>query len=378
MSILALVLSVSTAYAADFLAPKDENNPNVSTAPGETYSNLYAAGVNINLNSNVLGDLFAVGAMVSVNGDVEQDLSTAGGTIIVNGKVGGDLRMAGGNLSLNAPVVGDVLVAGGNINFGGKSSIGRDLIGGVGNLSLDIPVGGKAMLSGGTIYINSKIVGDLKITASESLTFGPKSDVAGKIIYKGPKEAVIEDGARVSTIEYSKWSPKSGGGNKVLFGFGSLISLIALFLAAWVLGWYKPNHVALVMDSSSKNPLANLGLGFVTLLTLPFTAILLFITMIGYHIALILMFLYLVLIFVGIALSALYLGAESLKWYKKQDHLEVGWKAALAGAVVFRIVSWVPLIGWIVGFLVFLVVFGSIIRLIKPAVKRKEDPKTVE
>ncbi len=371
-----VLLLAQVAVAAEFIGPaKGDGNVSV-TASNQPHRNVYAAGGNVNVNTEVLGDLYVAGGVVNVASRVEEDLNAAGGTVIVGGVVGGDARLGGGNVSVNSPVTGDLLAGAGNLNLSSSAVIGGDLIVGSGNVSVDGPVAGKVVISGDQVRINSVVVGEVKVYGG-SLTFGPQARVSGSITYKGPKEAVVEDGAVVSTINYEK---VTGGhkGKKIgkAFGAGSIIQLIATFIVAIVIAWYRRNRVLSIMSLSSQNPLSSLGIGVLALIVTPIVTGIILITIIGYYLAFLVGLSFVFLIACAWALSSVYLGSLLMQWYRKTPEMELNWKTILLGVIVFRIILWIPIAGWIVAFLFFLVTLGSIIRLLKPVkVSLEIDPK---
>ncbi len=358
VAVLALVVALPAA-AAEFVAPSGKNG-NITFAQGETHRNLYTAGGNVTVNSNITGDLFAAGGMVTVNGTVEQDLVVGGGNVNVNGSVGGDLRVGGGNVNINSPVAGDLLVGGGNVSLSDKTTVGGDLTIGSGNVTIDGPVKGNVKIGGGMIFINSAVTGSVEVMSNDKLVFGPKSVVKGKIVYKGPVEAEVQQGAQVSVIDYTHVG-KRGFAKEIaaLATVGYLIKLIAMFLAAWLLIYLWPAKTQGVVSETHHNFLKNLGWGVVTLVAIPAVSAILMITGIGFLIGLVLIALYvLMMLFTGI-LTPTYIGALVWSWYKKHGPVAT-WQTALLGVVITMILGWIPFVGGLICFVFFLAVLGTI------------------
>lgn len=358
------IVAVNFASAAEFMAPKDKNDSTLTVGVNDTHKNLYAAAGTVTINGSTSGDLFAAGATVTVNGPVEQDLFLAGGTIISNEKVGGDLRMAGGTLSVNSPVAGDVLIAGGSVSVTEKTSVGGDFIAGVGNLDLSAPVKGNVNIHGGSVTINSKIDGNVFVAANRSLTFGPKAEISGKIVFHGPSEAAITDGAKVSSVEFTKVTPKSFGNNfRGMITLGVLVKLLAMFIALLLLIKFMPGKTKAVLEIAHEKPWASLGIGFVSILVMPIAAIILFITFIGYYIGLIvLVFFFLFMLFSGL-LASLFLGNLVIKWLTKKPSPILDWQSALIGVALLTAIGFIPVIGWVIDAILALIALGSIVQM---------------
>lgn len=366
--LVAVLLSVGlAAQAAEFVAPSKGADPNVSTQNSEKHHNLYIAGATNTINSNTTGDLFAAGGVVTVNGNVEKDLFVGGGHISLNGTVGDDLRVAGGNVSISSPVGGDLLVAGGNVSVAQKASVGADLAAAGGNLVFDSTVKGNAKISGGNVVINGKISGNLEVTATQNLTFGPNSEVTGTINYKGVKPAVVKDGAKVGTINYTKIAkPRARGDFRGLFVAGSLLKLLMLLAAAAVLYLLFPSRVKSIVAEAIRSPWANLGIGLLVLIVSPILAIILCVTVVGVYLGLATFLIYILFLLLAAILSLFYIGRLIMGWVKR-DSPANHWLELLVGALVSLILGFIPVLGWLALLVIYMITLGSIFTL-----KRKE------
>lgn len=363
---LCLLLVSSTAFAAEFLAPNKNIDANISTKTEEAHLNLYVAGATVTINNQTQGDLFAAGGVITVNGDVQGDLFAAGGNLNLNGQVAGDLRAGGGNISVNSPVGSDLLIGGGNVTITEKATIAGDLVVGAGNLVVDSIVQGRARIGGGNVVINGKINGDVFVNASEMLTFGPNSEVTGKIFYKGVREAVIKDGAKVGAIEFTKIQRRYGAGKLAgLFTIAILIKLIAIFIAAWLINHLFPGKMMTILHKLYNEPWASLGIGLLFLIVTPIAVLLLMITMIGFYLGLILLALYFLTLLFGAISSPYYVGSMIMLWYKKTE-MQTTWQVLLLGVVVMAILFFIPIVGCIILGLIFAANVGALAVKLRP------------
>jgi hypothetical protein len=371
-----LVLFPISVFAAEFLAP-EQGRGNVTISPGQEVRNLYTAAGNISIDTAIAGDLFAAGGAVSINGSIEEDLNAAGGTIVVNSPVGDDARLAGGTVTVSAPVAGDLLVAGGNVVISSASSIGRDLAVAGGNISVDAPVGGRAWISGDTIRINSRIEGELRVNASTSLTFGPNADVLGRIVHRGPAEANIEEGAVVSEIEYERVD-RAARDFRRIFGGATLVQILSLFIAGWLLFRFAGRYVKEVSENISLNPLANVGIGVLFLLIAPVVIFLLFLSIIGYYLALLLFFFYILALLMSVLFAAIFVGSLLFQWFRKTQALEMSTVSILVGTLVLVLLWWIPVIGWLVFVILMLMGLGSFVSVFIRPFRRTVEPPAKE
>lgn len=359
--VMGMLVTTQVALAAEFLAPMDkDDDPNVSTASSEVHKNLYAAGATVNINSQTNGDLYAAGGMVTVSGNVEQDLVVAGGNLNLNGTVGGDVRAAGGNISVSSPVGSDLVIAGGNVAITQKTTVAGDLVAAGGNLVIDSTVNGNAKISGGNVTINGKITGNLEVTAQEQLTFGPNSEVVGKITYKGRNPAVVKEGAKVGTIEFTELPGRKNWGKRI-FAPIVLFEIIASFLAGWVFVYLFRRRVESTTERILRQPWQMLGLGLAGLVLTPVVMVILFATFVGYYIALVLMAWYFLMLLLSCLLAAIFTGAWILKLINKSPTLQLNWAAVLLGVVVMKILMFIPIVGWLAILVLTLLAIGSVL-----------------
>ena len=365
-------LAASTALAADFKAPQKDGDPNLTLSATESYHNLYSAGASLNMNSKISGDLFAAGGMVNVIGDVEEDVNLGGGTLSLSGKVGGDVRLAGGNITVSSAIGGDLLVGGGNVSITEKSSVGGDLVIGGGNIVLDAPVKGSIRVGAGSLTINSKVEGDVNVMISGGrnsggLVFGPKAEVLGRVFYKGPKEAIISEGAKVSNINYTPYTGRGKAGRQFvgLLTLAFLVKLVAWFVAGWVIIHYRKNTLYKIVANIREKALENFGIGLAGSIVGPILAVALLFTLVGYYLAGLVILFYLLLLALSGLVGAIFLGSWLMKLISKSPDFVFDWKTLLLGVIVLGILKLIPILGWLVCAVVFLIAFGALLRLSK-------------
>ena len=366
--VFAILFVAQPVLAAEFIMPGKTGSTVVSD---EGHHNVYTAGGAVTVTSNVTGDLVAAGGNVLVQGDVEEDLMAGGGTVIVNGKVGGDIRIGGGNVTITAAVGGDVLAGGGTITLANSAQVSGDLVLGGGAVLIDAPIAGDVRIGGGSVNINSRIGGDVIIEADQELVFGSKSVITGKIKYRGIKEAVVEEGAQISEIEFSKLARKGGAKGAVGGIAGAVVWTIGMIIAGLLLLKFFRRRVRTVVDRAFDRPWLNLGIGFLFAVALPVAGVILLITIVGVYAALIL-FAWLGLIYLVVSvIAAMFLGATILRWLKKSEGLR--WTTLVLGAVLLMILKFIPFVGWLACLVIWLIAFGATLRTVKERIIEEEQ-----
>lgn len=360
-----LLLASAGAKAADLIYPSPQES-NVIIGSAEKHHNSYIAGANVTVNGETSGDLAAVGGLVSVDGKVEQDVMAVGGTLNFYGEIGGDARVAGGNIIIGSPIAGDLIIGGGNISLTSKASVGGDLVMGGGNVVINSPIKGQVKIAGGNITINSKIDGNVSVNASQTLVFGPNAEIAGRVNYRGPKQPVIQNGAKVDNIVFTQLKARSGrqwAGGILTVAF--LVKLLAWFIAALLLLKLKKDKIYGLVEDMKKNPLANLGWGLGSLIVIPVLCVLLLAVFVGYYLSGILAVSFILLALLAGIISAIALGCLIIGYANKNSQPFVDWQVAGAGVVVLLLLSLIPFLGWLAAAVLFAMVFGSIVKSVK-------------
>ncbi len=360
------LFGANIAVAAEFIGPAQEQG-NVSLVSTETHRNLYTAGRDVRVASATSGDLHIAGGKISVDGNVEQDAAIGGGEVSINAPIGGDVQAFGGAVTVNAAIGGDAIILGGDIKLTDKSSVAADLVIWGGNVSIEGPISGTVKIHGGNVYINSKIEKDIKVNAGDNLTFGSKAEVLGKVTYKGQREAMVNDGAKVGTIDFSRQTKPNSAGHAAarIVTLGFVLSLLAAIAAALLVFKLLPSTSREIILGMEQKPWVNLGIGVLGLIVTPIAAIILMVMFVGWYVALLGIFGYILFLMLAGLAASVYVGAWLIKMLTKKDGLVIDWQAIVIGIVVFGILKMIPVIGWIITMGLMLIAFGSMIRMLK-------------
>ena len=303
----------SLALAANFQA-----NGNVPA--GETViGNLYLAGGNPTVNGDVQGDLYVAGGNVIVTGNIADDLVTAGGNISVTGTVEGDLRAFGGSLFIDGVVNGEVIASGGEIKVGPNAQIRKDLV-----------------AAGGSVVVDpsARVFGSTMIETDDS-EYGEEI-----------REAVKQPFDHFLRLAF--WITQ-------VFAVLSSLIIAAVFLGIFP-GFVKKWN----MRAFSKGQFwPSLGLGFLMLAVTPIAATLLMITGIGAPLGIIIIMLYVAYILLNMGMAGILFGEMLKKWFLHTKKIQPTWAWGLGGVVLLHLVTLVPVVGWMVGFLFFLLSMGA-------------------
>lgn len=305
-------------------------------------------------------NLFVAGDNITIAGWIKGDLIAFGGEIVVTGRVEGDIIAVGGDLSI-AGSARNAFVAGGDVDVVG--SIRNDLLAGCGRLYIDknARIGKDAFLGCGDAKIAGVVSRDLKV-GTGNLKIMPGARVFGKLDYSADKFD-ISDKARISGKVTAFARPDYGTQASRFFGKMALTHMVVSFLAIFAIGIlivvFLPNQVKMVTSEMLSRFWQSLGWGFISLIVVPIAAILLCITLIGMPLGLLLFFAYALGLYVHGVFTSVVIGKAIFDRIGKTE-IHLIW-ALLVGLVILKLISLIPLVGWLAKFILFLWAFGALV-----------------
>ena len=325
---------------------------------------LYIGGGIVAVSGLVDGDLIAAGGRVIVNGPVSADLIAAGGTVDILGRVGDDVRIVGGQVTVGSDVIsGDLVAAGGNVHILSSTNVRSDLVVAGGNVILDGKIDGNVRVYGGTLTINGNVEGNLEAYSGEAVTLGPKTLIKGDFIYTAPSPVGTTTAQILGQTEYTK---KEGRGKADIAAIGAallgtffvvklLITIVTVLVLLFVFRRFVESTSEEVITHFSRNAV----IGFAGFIAIPVALVILFATILGIPLALLGGFAYVFSLMLSCFIAPIVGGALLSKWLVKEE--KVDWKWALLGVVVITILAFVPIIGWIVPFVLFVATLGALL-----------------
>jgi cytoskeletal protein CcmA (bactofilin family) len=330
---------------------------------------LYVAAGDAAFSGRVGGDASIASGSVVVRGEITQDLLAAGGVVDVLGRIGDDARVMGGNVVFADGVGGDLAVTGGSVRILAGSAVDGDVLIGSGNVALDGTVGGSVRIWGGKVRVGGSVRGPLDITSTETVVIGRGAVVEGDLTYRSPRPIVIEEGAQVRGRVVRQDLPEAARDGvwqdvRDFFVALSIIRLLAL-VGAGLLGiWaFRAGSEALVSTALSR-PWQSLAVGFIVLVVTPALVFVLMLTLVGIVASLFLLLAYFLLLLTAYVYAGILLGVWLFRVYSRDRTLGISWSSAVAGIVLLYVISFIPIIGWLVDFMLFLMVAGGLSQLV--------------
>jgi cytoskeletal protein CcmA (bactofilin family) len=343
---------------------------------GEQYSlssqkvvvgNLYAAAGTGTVGGQVTGDVLAVGGTLSLSGAVGGDVFSLGGTVQVLGPVGGDVRIAGGTVSVNDRVGGDLVVAGGTVHVLPGAVIQGDLIVAAGQVVVDGSVAGSVRMVGGMLAINGTVAGDVRARADQQITLGSSSQIRGALNYSSQKAVQMDAGAvvggKITYRQINAVSIDQRAPQRVMWAIVGLVTgmelLAALGLCALIMWRWRRQALELLTEARDAF-WPSLGRGIAYGILVPIAAILLLVSFVGSLPGIVLILIYVVSLILTKALGGMLFGAWLMQILQKRQTMHLTWLSALGGVFILRVVSLIPVVGWIISLAAMLVTFGVI------------------
>lgn len=341
---------------------------------GEEYSladdkivkgDLYVAGGDISVSGVVEGDLTTTGGNIIVNGTVLSDVLILGGAIDVVGRTGDDLRLVGGQIRVGEDVGGDAVIAGGYVRILSSATVGEDLVIAGGRVVVDGDVVGNLKVYAGEVEINGTVGGDVELFVSDKLLFGESAVVGGNLTYTAPREvSMVEEGIVAGVITFNETRITKDVETFVgaLFGLLFITKVLAL-LTAGLLGVFVFRKFSNLLVGRAIDTIGmDLLRGLVVLIVVPVLILFFFITTIGFFVGVLGSFVFITLMLLSKVYAGVVFGALLSKWFHKKVILT--WQWTIVGITLLQIIGLIPIVGWIVVSIAFLVTFGALSHLV--------------
>lgn len=353
---VALTLTLSLpAQAAEF--KQDDNSINITES--QVHKDLHLASGNVTVDSKVSGDLLIAGGTILVNGEVEGSLFVTGGTVTVRSNVKNHIRIAGGQITLSGATAGDVFIGAGTLIIDKQAVIEGGLYAAGGDITINGVVKGESKIATGNLILNGEI-GVIKAYA-DKITINDTGKINGDLNYYSKQKANISDTAVISgQIQYHE----TVSTNSSFFRAGSAYLLLLRLLGSFLLGWalikYFKRFTDEVVTFAKNKSLISMGFGFVNLFLSIILIVLLMVSVIGTGFGFILLNFWFMTLLIGSIVAKVTLGSWIERLISKDKNGELSVRTAAIGVVGYYLILFIPVIGPMATFFLFLIGTGSI------------------
>jgi len=326
---------------------------------GVINQDIYLAGERVEVRARVNGDVVAGGGQVLIENQVNGDVIAAGGRVDIRAQVFDDVRAAGGEITISNRVNGDVIAAGGHIRLDKSAAVGERAWLAGGEIEVDGLVDKELRAAGGEIVLSGLINGDVTLIA-DSIRILPTARIAGNLIYRSAETADISDQALIAgnvtrlPMEHTEEYGVHGG---------TLIGLLALFVAGTVLYLIYPHFSHATLRILSERSGVSLGLGLVVLFVTPPVIMILMATVIGSVLGIVTLLLYPLTLLMGFLAGMLFFGDLLLRLVRKSHEPTRGRRVAslAASLLIVWLAGFLPLLGGLLVFAAILLGSGALI-----------------
>ncbi len=326
------------------------------------------------IDGQVDGDVIVGGGQVSINGSVSGDAIIAAGSVNISGDISGNARIVGNTVNIRGAVSKNVTVlAVDKFTLTTDGSVGWSLGFIAGNAEVNGPVYGNITGTSMSLALGSSVGSNVNVRVSGSkLMIGSEAEIDGNLRYTSDEDAVIDSSQVAGIIErrpvddtYNDFQEMFAG--SVYFFRG--LSLISLLLVGLVMLTLFPQKTKKVVDDLMDKPFVRIGWGVIYFIGIPIAAIILFISIIGAPLGFISLVLYGMALYVGYIYVGLLIGQKILSLFIKKKTLTPIVPLVL-GVTIFYALTWLPVVGFIVGLAGIIWALGSLVRVFYRDIKK--------
>lgn len=303
----------------------------------------------------------------------------------------GFTMIAGNNLNLTSKSEYS-FVAGNVVNYSGQTSRDFYAAGSIVTLARGANIGRNVFVAAASVTVESNLVGDLAATAdtveikdvtiagnvnlsAANIKFTGNVKIAGALTYNEDANVSGLEKTTYGSLEVYEVVKADPAALFIAAVYGKIFSIASLFLVmALLCAIYPKLHQKIGAEASVNRFGIDLAFGFGTLLIVPVIAVLTFFTFVVAPIGILALAVYFIMIYLSQGFAGVWLGHLIMEKGFKSQKSNV-FVEALIGITILGLVSLIPYLGQIVGFLSLLLGLGLILCCIKPTKASKSITK---
>lgn len=374
--IVGLLLGLVLLFCAKpALAIQFKNGADVTfTKDQKIDETLFVFGNNINFDGSLNGDLYCAGQNISITGSVKGDIICAGQSIKVTGAVDGNIRVISQTVDIDSLVSRNVLTLSQKLALGPKSNIKGDVLFGGQTIDLSGVAGRDLSGLGQNVVVSGSLFRNAVVTVS-NMQVTDKAKVGGSLDY------YIDQADTLSQVNIATGSVKGSirkheiirpqktdfkqeaqeKFNKVKPGleiFGKTVGIISFTLLALVLIYFNRKRTDAIVSIIRNKPVISGLIGLAVLCVTPIALFILCLTIIGLPIALVVFLVYMITLFISSLYATLLMGVLLMEKMYQGKPFSI-YLAAFVGCIGVGILSMIPVLGWLLIMVLFLMGLGA-------------------
>lgn len=331
--------------------------------------NYYAAGKNIEIYGEINGDLYLAGEKIIIDSEkINGDVFIAGKNLTIKNIVNGSVRAAGESLNIDGQVRDNVLFFGQQLNLLDQAKVGGHLSFWGSQASLTGEVTGKVEGGMGLIALNGKVGQDVDVMLSgfgenqSGLQVTDSAVIGGALNYKALSEGKISEQAQIANgVNFSEVTKPVKNIDHSYF-WKLIVRFFMLLVLGTVLVYLWPKFIDKAYLETKNKFWKSLLWGLAILILTPIACVILMLTLIGLPLAFVILLLWLMGLYLAQVVVAWLFGS----WLKEKLFKDKKWSMMsimAMGVVVYIIVGQIPVVGWLVILVGYLLAWGNVRHL---------------
>lgn len=327
---------------------------------------IYLCEQNVSIEEDVSGNIYVIGKKINISsGYINGNVFVIGQDVTINGLITGSIYVLGENIKIGTSGVNTVYAIGQNVALEANS-----------NIMCDLKVSAESLNVAGNINRNLEAY-------VENINIDPASEYIAKGEVSYSKELADPNGilAQVNVKQHEENEKTIEQVKKFVIAErvkSEIITVISTAIIIAVIYLIVKNNKTEKVENYSQEIGNNILKGFLGLILVPTIAIMLLFTIIGIPLSILLITIYIVALFVSIPVASLRIGeiVYNIKPINSNKAFTILY--AVCAYIVIKVVSFVPVIGGLIKFLVLLYGLGNLIKYIKPSKKQEMKKEDVE
>lgn len=326
---------------------------------GEIIENdIYLCEQKISIENNVNGNVYVIGKKIDISSDnINGNVFAIGQDVTIKGFVYGSIYVMGENVNIESTCTGTVYTLGKNITLGENITI-------LGNLNV----------SADSLYISGNVNRELNAYV-ENINVSDKSEYIGKGHVSYSAELVDPKGMLEELdVQLHEKTTEKVQGLKEVITIGKIqsevISAISTIILIGIMYLIIKNRQTEKTENYTHEIVISIVKGFLWLVVTPIVSIILLCTVIGIPVALLAITIYVIAICISLPVASLRI-AEMIFASKPKENKIILLLYAIGVYIIIKVVTYLPVIGGIISFLVVLYGIESLVKYFFPSKNKK-------
>lgn len=317
----------------------------------------------LTIDEEIPDDLFAAARVIEIQKSVGSDVVAAAQTITTAAQVDGDVMAFAETIEIGGPVTDDVFAAGASIRI--KEDVASDvfLVGEEVIIEPGVAIGQDVYVASQSAVIRGHVNGTVR--AAGKVTIASGAVVEGDLLTWGTERPTIEEGAVVQgTTRHVEARTGAERSTRVILA-GWVRSVLALFVVALLILYVARNFTGNVLTTLREKPLQSVGVGVLWIILVGPVTLVLLITTVGLPLAALAVLKTITSLIIAAGLSAIAIGSWLIDRVARQksggeQKPLLSWQHALLGAVVYEAIQLAGVFGWLLTFVLVLLMLGAL------------------